>query len=219
MKKLIIFDLDGTLLNTIADLAASVNHSLKQSGYPEHPENAYYMFVGNGITKLIERALPENKRSKEIIESVRSLFLSHYDENNTVFSTPYPGIPELLTMLKDAGYLLAVASNKYQKATEKLVTHYFGDIDFAAVFGQRDDVPVKPHPQVIEDIIKLTGITDKSEILYIGDSNVDMHTASNAGVEACGVIWGFRSHEELASCNPSYIVDKAEEIMKIISGT
>ena len=146
MKKLIIFDLDGTLLNTIADLAQSTNHALQALGYPTHPESAYNFMVGNGINKLFERALPEGEKSEENVLRVRKKFVPYYDVHNADKSRPYPGIPELLEQLQEKGMILAVASNKYQSATVKLISHYFPNIRFTAVFGQREGVNVKPDP-------------------------------------------------------------------------
>ena len=216
-KKLIIFDLDGTLLNTIADLAASANYSLTVLGFPTHPQQAYNMFVGNGIAKLLERALPETARDEETLSKIKKLFLDHYDSNNTVYSSPYKGIKELLSELQNKGYILAVASNKYHKATQKLVKFYFPEIKFASVFGQRDNVNVKPDPTIVYDIMKETNVENKDLILYIGDSGVDMQTAINAGVDACGVTWGFRTREELESYNPKHIVDSPEQILELLS--
>ena len=136
MKKLIIFDLDGTLLNTIADLAHSTNHALQTLGYPTHEVASYNFMVGNGINKLFERALPEGEKTEENVLRVRKEFLLHYDRHNADESRPYPGIPELLETLQHKGYKLAVASNKYQAATEKLIAHYFPGIRFVAVFGR-----------------------------------------------------------------------------------
>lgn len=146
MKKLIIFDLDGTLLNTIADLAAATNYALEQCNYPTHPEDAYYYFVGNGINKLFERALPEEARTTENVLKIRSHFVPYYNAHNCDLSRPYPGIPELLEALQNAGLQLAVASNKYHEATVKLIERFFPKIHFSAVFGQRDNVPTKPEP-------------------------------------------------------------------------
>lgn len=210
-KRLVIFDLDGTLLNTIADLAQSTNQALQHLGYPTHPVEAYHMMVGNGIAKLLERALPAERRTPEEVQRMKALFVPHYDVHNADRSTPYPGIEKLLVELQEEGFLLAVASNKYQAATEKLVAHYFPNIRFAAVLGQRDGVPVKPDPQIVADIMSLTA-TSRREILYVGDSGVDMQTATRAQVDACGVCWGFRSREELASYQPALLVDKAEEV-------
>ena len=215
-KHLAIFDLDGTLLNTIADLATATNQALEACGFPTHPISAYPMFVGNGINKLFERALPAESRSEENIMRIRAHFLPYYDEHNADLSKPYPGIPKLLEELQTAGVHLAVASNKYQRATEKLIRHYFPTIRFAAVFGQREGIPVKPHPQIVEDILTLVPV-NKEEVIYIGDSGVDMQTALHAGVESIGVTWGFRPKEELLQHSPTHLVDSADEIKILIN--
>ena len=215
MKKLAIFDLDGTLLNTIADLANSTNHALATLGYPTHAPEAYPQMVGNGINKLFERALPEGEKTEENVLRVRQAFVPHYDLHNADDSLPYPGIPELLENLQAAGVKLAVASNKYQAATEKLIAHYFPRIHFVAKFGQREGIKVKPDPTIVYDILKIAEIK-KEEVLYIGDSGVDMQTAINAGVTSCGVTWGFRPQTELEQFQPDYIVDEAEKILPII---
>lgn len=216
MKRLVIFDLDGTLLNTIADLANSTNHALKQLGYPTHEPEEYNFMVGNGINKLFERALPEGEKTEENVLRVRREFIPYYDQHNADESRPYPGIPELLERLQAKGIQLAVASNKYQAATEKLIAHYFPNIKFIAVFGQRDGVNVKPDPTIVEDILRISG-TPKDEVLYVGDSGVDMQTARNAGVTACGVTWGFRPLAELESFNPRYIIEVPQLISDLIS--
>ena len=215
MKKLVIFDLDGTLLNTIADLAHSTNYALNKLGYPTHEIEKYNFMVGNGIDKLFERALPEEEKSKENVLRVRKEFVPYYDIHNADDSRPYPGIPELLSYLQDAGVQIAVASNKYQTATQKLVDHYFPEIHFTAVFGQREGVKVKPDPIIVSDILEIAKVA-KEEALYVGDSGVDMQTAANAGVTACGVTWGFRPRTELEEFNPSYIADTAGEIKNLI---
>ena len=214
MKKLVIFDLDGTLLNTIADLAHSTNYALNKLGYPTHEIEKYNFMVGNGIDKLFERALPEEEKSKENVLRVRKEFVPYYDIHNADDSRPYP-IPELLSYLQDAGVQIAVASNKYQAATQKLVDHYFPEIHFTAVLGQREGVKVKPDPIIVSDILEIAKVA-KEEALYVGDSGVDMQTAANAGVTACGVTWGFRPRTELEEFNPSYIADTAGEIKNLI---
>ena len=171
MKKLVIFDLDGTLLNTIADLATATNQALAHFGYPTHEVPAYNYFVGNGINKLFERALPEKERNEENILKIRSRFVPYYDQHNADLSTPYPGIPELLTALQEKGIAIAVASNKYQAATEKLIKHYFPTIRFTAVLGQREGIPVKPDPTIIQEILSLSRIK-KEDTLYVRVSNV-----------------------------------------------
>lgn len=215
MKKIVIFDLDGTLLNTIADLATATNQALNHYGYPTHPIETYPFFVGNGIDKLLERALPEDKRTHEDIQGLRSYFIPYYNEHNADFSTPYPGIPELLQALQNRKIRLAVASNKYQKATEKLISHYFPNIHFDAVLGQREGIPVKPHPTIIHDILQIANLEPK-DVLYVGDSGVDMQTALNAGVKAVGVTWGFRPRTELESLHPAAIINQAEDLLNLL---
>ena len=216
MKKLAIFDLDGTLLYTIADLAHSTNYALNKLGYPTHEIEKYNFMVGNGINKLFERALPEGEKTEENVLRVRKEFIPYYDIHNADDSRPYPGVPELLTDLQSAAIQIAVASNKYQAATEKLIAHYFPNIHFTAVFGQREGISVKPDPTVVFDILKLANV-EKDEVLYIGDSGVDMQTAANAGVTACGVIWGFRPKSELEEFKPAYIVDTTEKILSLFT--
>ena len=191
MKKLVIFDLDGTLLNTIADLANSTNYALKVLGYPIHEPDKYNFMVGNGINKLFERALPNGEKTEENVLRVRQEFVPYYDQHNADKSRPYPGVTELLETLQTAGMQLAVASNKYQAATEKLIAHYFPNIKFTAVFGQREGIPVKPDPIIVKEILQIAKVQEE-ETLYVGDSGVDMQTAINAGVTSCGVTWGFR---------------------------
>lgn len=215
MRKLAIFDLDGTLLNTIADLANSTNYALNKLGYPTHETAKYNFMVGNGINKLFERALPEGDRTEENILRVRSEFIPYYDVHNADDSRPYDGIPELLSSLQSEGIQIAVASNKYQAATEKLTARYFPEIHFTAVFGQREGVNVKPDPTIVFDILKLAK-TEKEEVIYIGDSGVDMQTAANAGITACGVTWGFRPRAELEQFEPAYIVNRPEEIKELL---
>lgn len=216
MKKLVIFDLDGTLLDTIADLAGATNYALTQLGYPTHDTDTIRTFVGNGINKLLERALPANEQTEENVMRMRSYFVPYYDAHNADLSRPYPGIEMLLQSLQKKGIEIAVASNKYQEATTKLVKHYFPTIQFAEILGQRENIPVKPHPTIVFDILNKTGI-DKKDVLYVGDSGVDMQTAQNAEVDAIGVTWGFRPRTELEALHPLGIIDKAEELMDYIN--
>lgn len=215
MKRLVIFDLDGTLLNTIADLAHSTNYALNKSGFPTHEIEKYNFMVGNGINKLFERALPEGEKTEENILRIRKEFIPYYDVHNADDSLPYPGITDLLQYLQSSGIQIAVASNKYQSATQKLVAHYFPNIRFVAVFGQREGVNVKPDPTIIHDILDITHVA-KKDVLYVGDSGVDMQTAIDAGVTACGVTWGFRPRTELEEFCPNHIVNNAEEIKALV---
>lgn len=215
MKKLVIFDLDGTLLNTIADLAAATNQALRHFGYPTHETEAYRFFVGNGINKLFERALPDGERTEENILKIRSRFVPYYDEHNADLSRPYPGIPELLSTLQKQEIRMAVASNKYQAATRKLISHYFPEINFVEVLGQREGIPAKPDPSIVHDIMRKAEVKNE-EVLYVGDSNVDMQTAHHAGVTAIGVAWGFRPRTELEALHPAHILEKAEELLQYL---
>ena len=181
MKKLVIFDLDGTLLDTIADLAVATNHALTQLGYPTHEVETIRTFVGNGINKLLERSLPEDKRTEADVMQMRTHFIPYYDAHNADFSSPYPGVVALLEALQAKGLMIAVASNKYQEATEKLVNHYFPTIRFVEVLGQREGIPVKPDPIIVHDILKKANVSPE-DTLYVGDSGVDMQTAINAGI-------------------------------------
>ena len=213
--KLVIFDLDGTLLNTISDLARSTNYALEQNGFSGHPIEAYRYFVGNGINKLFERALPENEKTEENIIRIRKSFLPYYDKHNTDYTKPYEGIYELLITLQSKGCMLAVASNKYQAATEKLIKNMFPDILFTAILGQRENIPIKPDPAIVYEILKITNASAK-ETIYIGDSGVDMQTASNSKVTSIGVTWGFRPREELETAGANYIADTTTEILALL---
>ena len=215
--KLIIFDLDGTLLNTISDLAYSTNYALEKNGFPRHPVESYNYFVGNGINKLFERALPDGKKTEENIIKIRKTFLPYYDAHNTEYTEPYNGIPELLNTLQAKGIKMAVASNKYQQATEKLISSYFPDIKFIAVFGQREGIPVKPDPAVVYEIVRIAAIP-ATDTLYVGDSGVDMQTASNSNVTSIGVTWGFRPRSELKASGAVHIADTTNQILRIIAG-
>ena len=215
MKKLVIFDLDGTLLDTIADLAESANYALKQLGYPTHDVETIRTFVGNGINKLLERALPPHEQTEENVMRMRSHFVPYYDVHNADLSSPYPGIVNLLEDLQAKGIQIAVASNKYQAATVKLVKQYFPNIDFVEILGQREGINVKPDPTIVFDILKKAKVSFE-ETLYVGDSGVDMQTAINAGVDAVGVTWGFRPRAELESFQPMELIDKAKELLDFI---
>lgn len=210
MKKLVIFDLDGTLLNTYADIAAATNQALAKRGYPTHSVEVIRSFVGNGINKLFERALPEGHKD-EFLE-IRKDFIPYYNEHGTDFTFPFEGITETLYTMQRMGLKIGVASNKYEQATKHLIESYFPEINFAAVIGQREGVPVKPDPSIVSEIMDSAGIHDKNEVLYVGDSGVDMQTAKNAGVDAVGVTWGCRTRKELESFNPKAVVDTCEEI-------
>ena len=215
MKKLVIFDLDGTLLNTIADLAESANYALKQLGYPTHDAETIRTFVGNGINKLLFRALPDEDKTEENVMRMRTHFIPYYDAHNADLSMPYPGIVSLLEELQKKGLMIGVASNKYQEATVKLVKQYFPMINFVEILGQREGINVKPDPTIVFDILKKANVSPE-ETLYVGDSGVDMQTAINAGVDAVGVTWGFRPRAELEGFCPKGLIDGAEELLRFV---
>lgn len=213
----VIFDLDGTLVNTIADLGMACNHALVATGYPEHRIEEYPRLVGNGVNKLIERALPAEAKTSAAqteaeIARVRAAFEPYYDAHNCDLTVPYAGVPELLAALRERGCRLAVASNKYQAATAFIVSHFFPNT-FDVVFGERAGVPRKPDPQVVSDIRSL--LPDE-QVLYVGDSLVDIETARRAGVPVAACSWGFVPRAELEAAGPDYLVDDALSILKLL---
>ena len=211
MKKLVIFDLDGTLLNTIADLGDSVNFALAKMGYPTHPATAFPFMVGNGVRKLIQRA--QMDADDAVVDKLLGYFKEHYDEHNCDKTVPYKGISDLLADLVAEGVEIAVASNKYQSAAEKIVKHYFPGIPFVAICGQVEGRPVKPDPSVVFEILNRHP-TPKAEVLFVGDSAVDMETAHRAGVECIGVTWGFRPVSELRHAAADHIASLPSDILK-----
>jgi len=202
-KMTLIFDLDGTLLNTIDDLGYACNHALEKAHYPTYPIEAYPAKVGNGINNLIRRALPETERTEENVLRVREYFVPYYNAHNCDYTRPYDGIQELLKTLKAQGHKWAVASNKYQAATEKIVTHFFPDM-FDVILGEREGIERKPNPQIVFDILRCL----PGETLYIGDSLVDFETAKNANVPFVACSWGFVSRDKLVDAGIAHIVDK-----------
>lgn len=221
---IIIFDLDGTLINTISDLGQACNHALSVCGFPTHKIEDYPRLVGNGVNKLIERALPPTHRNEETVLRLREFFVPYYDEHNCDFTRPYDGIPELLKALKEQGHLLAVASNKYQAATTKIVAQLFPGI-FDVVLGERVGVERKPNPQIVYDILStLNSQISTLNCLYIGDSLVDAETARAAASQLSTLksqlslvlcTWGFGTREQMEGAKPDYLVDHPLEILKI----
>lgn len=214
---LLIFDLDGTLINTIDDLGQACNHALSACGFPTHKIEDYPRLVGNGINKLIERALPEEHRNEATVLRLREHFVPFYDQHNCDLTRPYDGIPELLQTLKAAGHTLAVASNKYQAATEKIVAHFFPNT-FDVVLGEREGIPRKPDPQIVWDIIhRLSPLASNlSPIYYVGDSLVDAATAKAANLPFVACTWGFCTQKQLAQAQPNYMIHHPSEIVQII---
>lgn len=216
MKSLVIFDLDGTLLNTISDLGMACNYALEKMGYPPHPLSAYNFMVGDGVRKLMERAEPD--ASPEVIDQLLHHFREYYDQHCTDTTVPYPGIPELLSDLRKKNIKLAVATNKYQAAAEKIISHYFPEIPFVAVYGQIEGRPVKPDPSIVFAILN-SSPTPKADVMFVGDSAVDIETARRACVNSVGVTWGFRPVSELRRAYGDHIVSNPVEILKLATAT
>ena len=212
MKKAVIFDLDGTLVNSIYDLADGVNFALEKNGYPTHPEESYLMFVGNGIKKLIERALGD-KATEQTVAKVRADFETYYRDHCCDRTRAYEGITELLDTFKKNGVKLAVCSNKAQKFTEYIVNTIFGENTFDFVYGQRPELLMKPAPDCIFFVAENLGVTIE-ECIYIGDSNVDIMAGNNAGVDTLGVTWGFRTEQELRETGAKHIAHKTHQIQE-----
>lgn len=216
MKKLVIFDLDGTLLNSIEDLGHACNHALKENEFATHAIASYPFFVGNGVRKLIQRVIPEDRRSDELtIDKVLKDFKQYYSQHCTIYTKPYEGIIELLHELREMGVKLAVASNKYQSATTDIIKHYFGDIDFEAVEGQKEGVNVKPDPSIVFSILGQARVS-KADTLYVGDSGVDMETARRACIDSVGVTWGFRPEKELNEYHAGVIANSPAKIIEVV---
>ena len=215
MKSYVIFDLDGTLLKTIDDLANATNYALQTLGFPTHGLWIYPTLVGNGVTRLIERALPDDARTEKNVHDALAAFKEHYDEHCCDTTVPYPGIPELLEDLSAKGVNLAVTSNKYQEAVTKIISHYFPDANFRAILGNIDGFPRKPDPSIVFKALSICP-TPKAQTLYVGDSGVDIETARRACVESCGVTWGYRSINELKDAYADHIVSTPAQIADIV---
>ena len=213
--RLIVFDLDGTLLNSLEDLADSANWVLEQHGFPIHPVDAYRYFVGDGVRKLIERILPQEERTEARIEQCRQEFVAYYKVHMEDKTSVYEGITELLAELKNRGLKIAVATNKVHVAVAPLMAKYFPNIRFDSMIGQHEGIPVKPAPQIMYDILKETGC-QPSDTLHIGDTATDMQLAQNAGVTPVGVLWGYRPLEELQEAGAKFIISRPEELLGLV---
>lgn len=212
MIKAVLFDLDGTLVNSLSDLAASTNFALTKFGFPTHETEKYKYFVGDGMAKLIERALPEDKRDMETINTTLDIFMEHYRAHYVDETVPYDGILELLDKL--TGVKKAVISNKADEMAIHLTRKLLGE-RFDIVCGKREGYPTKPDPTLTLEIIEKLGVAP-NECIFVGDSGMDMAVAKNSGCVALGVIWGFRSEEELLLNGADYIAKKPAEILEII---
>ncbi|AYJ77220.1 HAD family hydrolase [Aliarcobacter cryaerophilus] len=213
MKKTVIFDLDGTLLDSIEDIASSMNKVLESLQLPTHKIEDYKYFVGGGVDILVENAL--NNQSKEIKDEVIKRFKIEYDGKLHSKTLPYDGIYELLDELKKLDINLAVLSNKPHEFTVSYVNHFFKNYNFKEIHGQKKDVPKKPDPKAALDIVKFLNSSCENTY-FIGDTKIDMQTAKSANMTAIGVLWGFRDEKELRDFGADFIVSNPLEILKII---
>ncbi len=214
MIKCCIFDLDGTLLNTLDDLAASCNHALDFYGYPTYPADDYRYFVGNGVGTLIERTMPKDA-DEEQKQKVREAFAEHYAQHYLDLTVPYDGIEALLRILKLQGYQVCVVSNKPHNYSKELLSKIFGEKFFSVIIGATEDMPKKPAPDGVLSCMKKLDLKPE-HCVYIGDSDVDVLTAKNAGIPSIGVAWGFRGEEELKAAGAGYIVHTPKEIAQLL---
>lgn len=213
--KAVLFDLDGTLLDTLGDLSAALNRALAQMGLPQHPVSAVRYFVGEGARLLCERALPEDRRDAETLEALYHRFAADYAENWAVTTKPYPGIAQLLKGLRERGVRLAVLSNKPHRYMAEIEAHYFAGCGFEHFYGQRDGVQRKPHPEGALLAAREMGLKPES-FLYLGDSGVDMQTATGAGMRACGALWGYREEPELVRTGADCLAAHPEDVLAYV---
>jgi phosphoglycolate phosphatase len=214
MKPFAVFDLDGTLLDTLEDLADACNIALLKEGFPVHPVEPYRFFVGDGVGNLIRRAVPENSRDEQTLARVKAHFDVHYAAHSRDKTKPYPEIPEALHALRQAGFALAVLSNKPDAYAGELVELYFPGL-FDLTFGQREGVPLKPDPAAVREIMKLLAV-EPQDGFYIGDTGTDMETGKRSQLYTIGASWGFRTTDELLSAGADSIVNKAAQLPKIM---
>lgn len=205
-----IFDLDGTLIDSIGDLASSCNYALRKYGMGEYSVDEVRMMVGNGVKKLMERATPDGL-ANPLFDEVYACFRQHYMVHNLDTTRPYPGIMETLAALKGRGKNLAVVSNKFYAATQELVPHFFGDLIHVAI-GEREDIRKKPAPDTVMEAMRQLGV-GADECVYIGDSDVDIDTARNSGMPCISVLWGFRSKEFLLEHGASRLISSPRELL------
>ena len=220
---LVLFDLDGTLIDTIRDLSTAVDHALGLRGLPGHTLDEYRGMVGHGVRDLVYRALPEKLRGDEAyLDACLADFKAYYTDHIDVYTRPYAGMPELLADLQAAGVKLAVASNKFQSGTEHLVHEFFPGIRFCTILGNREGYPLKPSPEIVDETLRVSGVPRERAVL-VGDSLTDMQTASNGGIRAIAVSWGFCPRENLVgggSLSPfadrASIADSVAELRRLL---
>lgn len=216
MIKAVIFDLDGTLVNSLCDLADSTNFALSQFGFPTHEVEKFKYFVGDGMPKLIERALPLENNDQQTKTKVLEVFMQYYRNHYADKTSAYDGVLELLENLRASGFKMAVVSNKADEMTGVVVKKVFSDV-FDIVTGKRENYPAKPNPQLTLKVIEDLGVKAE-ECAFVGDSGMDMATAVNSGCVPLGVLWGFRTEEELKNNGAKFIAKTPQEVLHIIRG-
>ena len=214
MYQNVIFDLDGTLLNTIDDLADAANWVCRNHGWPTHTVEEYKQFVGNGMTRLAQRFVPMDWRTPAGLTQVLEEFMPYYDAHKEDKTAPYPGIPDLLHDLKQAGVNIAVLSNKAHSLVPSILEGYFPGV-FTYAQGALDGLPTKPDPTLLHRLMEDMGAS-QDNTLFVGDSNVDIQTAKNGGLTSCGVLWGFRGREELEQEGANFLAEDTDALKAVI---
>jgi len=213
--KAVLFDLDGTLLDTLSDIGAAVNRVLAGKGFPAHELDVYRYFVGDGSAMLINRALPKEKRTDDVIRTCLAAYLEDYGRNWNVMTKPYEGIPEMLDALSDCGLKMAILSNKNHELAKRCTKELLSNWNFEVVIGQRNGVPPKPDPAGALEVAKRLNLPPV-DFLYMGDSGVDMKTAVASGMFPVGVLWGFRSMGELRDNGSLALINRPSEILGLL---
>lgn len=211
--KLVLFDLDGTLLDTLEDLSEAVNYALQLRGLPLHTQEEYMTMVGHGVRNLVLKALPADKQADDAyVDAALADFKAYYTAHIDVYTHPYPGMQEVVNKLNKEGVCLAIASNKFQEGTEYLVNKFFPGVSFVAVLGNRPGYPLKPDPEIVGEVLRKSGVS-REDAIMVGDSATDMKTAANGGIDRIAVDWGYRSMKGTPGLT---VVDSAEELLEIL---
>ena len=212
-----IFDLDGTLLDTLDDLAASVNYALRTQGMPEHSVDAVRRFVGNGVRLLMERAVPDGAQNSQF-DAAFATFRQHYMQHSLDTTRPYDGIVETIRALKQCGCRMAVVSNKFMTATQELVHHFFPEIEVAIGEHEAEGIRKKPAPDTVYEALRQLKPSPADAVVYVGDSDVDLMTARNSGLPCISVLWGFRDRQFLSDHGATTFVEHPRELLQFTAG-
>ena len=212
--KLIIFDLDGTLLDTIDDLKEAVNHAMSLRGFPTFTRDEVMAMVGHGARNLIRKALPDGHKDDDMVDAAYNDFRAYYITHIDVHTKPFPGIQDFMAKLHKEGVMLAVASNKFQEGTEHLIKEFFPEIPFVAVLGGRTNFPLKPDPEIVDEVLRKAGV-EKEDTVMVGDSDTDMETAANDGITGIAVNWGYRDMSSIENLKVANSVEELFFFLKI----